>query len=343
MSREDLHLLLERYLTNQCSDEERLFVERLYSLLDKEGLAQADPDELSDLEQKLWNNIHQQSGLTTDYPQRQRPRKIIWYAAAVISAVSLLTAYLFMANQPDPRYLSFQGYSNLVERRNSSAVSMTISLEDGSTVVLQPASSLIYPSHFKPGQREVSLQGEGFFLISKNRKRPFFVYSKNVITRVVGTSFSVITSSNADRTEVIVKTGKVIVVPNQDTDLAMKLLCRENCEAVLIPNQKTVYSPDKGSFETSLVSEPVPVPDLLHQKDTDLFDDTPLPEVVAALQQSYGIEIVIQDQHLLRNTFTGDLSGKGLYKKLDLICSSMEARYTISGTKIIMKQQKITQ
>jgi len=341
MSREDLHLLLERYLNNQCSDEEKLLVERLYGMLDKEEPVEVYPNELSDLEQKLWDNINQQSGIIDGHQRKAQHSRIIWYAAAVISAISLFTAYLFIADARDPRYVAFQAYTNLVEKRNSSTALLTINLEDGSKVVLQPASSLVYPAHFKPSQREVSLKGQGYFLISKNRKRPFFVYSNHVITRVVGTSFTVKTGGTTDQTEVAVRTGKVVVIPNENKHLNLKQLFRKDAKAVLTPNQKTVYSPDKGSFEISLVPEPIPVPHpQTSTKKTDLFEDTPLPQVLETLQQAYGIEIIIQDEKLSRNTFTGDISGQGLYKKIDLICRSIEANYLISGTRIIIKEKK---
>lgn len=341
MNREDLHVLLEKYLNNDCSDEEKLLVGRLYGLLDNADLAKGYTDEQSDLEQKLWNNISQQSRLTHNHQHSTHHNRIRWYAAAVISAISLLTAYLFIADTRDPRYIAFQAYHNLVQKRNSSTALLTIKLEDGSKVVLQPASSLIYPAHFYAGQREVSLTGEGYFLISKNRKRPFFVYSKNVITRVIGTSFTVKTDKNTNQTEVLVRTGKVVVVPNEDRQLNLKQLFGNDATAILTPNQKTVYSADKRSFKTTLVPEPILIPHLQSStQKIDVFEDTPVPEVFAALKQCYGIDIIIQDQGLNRNTFTGDISGWGLYKKIDLICRSMDAAYVISGTKIMIKKKR---
>ncbi|MET1056702.1 MAG: FecR domain-containing protein [Pedobacter sp.] len=340
MSREDLHTLLERYLKNQSSPEEKLLVEKLYGMLDKEDLPEVIPDELSALEEKLWHNIKQQSAVSDNHQYRNGPGTRLWYAAAVISVISLLAGYIFLADARNPQYTAFQKYADLLEKTNSGKTPLGINLEDGSKVVLQPKSSLRYPAHFKPGQREVLLHGEGYFLISKNHKRPFFVYSNNVITRVVGTSFTVRSGNSTAPSEVIVRTGKVVVIPNQDRRLSLSELFRKQAKAVLTPNQKTVYSPDKGSFENSLVPEPLPSADALGTKNQDVFEDTPLTEVVAALQRTYGIEIVIKDQSLRRNTFTGDISNRGLYKKIDLICSAMGAGYVISGTRIIIQEKK---
>lgn len=336
MSRETLHLLLEKYLQNQCTAEEKLLIEKLYGMLDKKDLEEVYPDELIRLEQKLWDNISQQAGIITENSQKKNHKRLFWYAAAVISALTLVTAYLFFSDAKNPQYLAFRNAKDLVEQINTGNALLKIRLEDGSVVVLQPRSSLSYPHHFKQNLREVSLQGEAYFLISKNPKRPFFVYNKNTITRVVGTSFIIRTNRHTEQTEVIVRTGKVMVYPN-----VKKQLFSTDSKVILTPNQKTAYSPDKGQFETSLVPDPVPlVPHDQHTiKNTCSFEDTPIPEVLKGLQQAYGIEIIIADHELNVETFTGDISGQSLYKKLDLICHAVKARYEISGTRIMIREK----
>lgn len=335
MSRETLHVLLEKYLQNQCTAEEKLLIEKLYGMLDKKDLEEVYPDELIGLEQKLWDNINQQAGIITEKHQKRNHKTLFWYAAAAISALTIFTAYLFFSDTRSPQYITFRNAKDLVEQINTGTALLKIKLEDGSIVVLQPKSSLSYPHHFKQNQREVSLQGEGYFLISKNPKRPFFVYNKNTITRVVGTSFIIRTNKQTEQTEVIVKTGKVMVFPN-----VKKKLFSTDSKVILTPNQRTAYSPDKEQFETSLVPDPVPLVshDQHPVKNTCSFEDTPIPEVLKGLQQTYGIEIIIEDQKLNADTFTGDISGQNLYKKLDLICHAVKARYEISGTRIMIKE-----
>ncbi|MGY0040368.1 FecR domain-containing protein [Pedobacter sp. NJ-S-72] len=67
------------------------------------------------------------------------------------------------------------------------------------------------------------------------------------------------------------------------------------------------------------------------------FEEAPITEVLNQLQATYGIGIIIEDQELYNNTFTGDISKQNLYKKLDLLCHTIKAHYEISGTKIIIK------
>ncbi len=64
-------------------------------------------------------------------------------------------------------------------------------LEDGSEVWLNADSRLKYQMPFARDERVVELEGEGFFKVAKNKKRPFYVYTKYFTTQVLGTEFNV--------------------------------------------------------------------------------------------------------------------------------------------------------
>ncbi|MBB6272927.1 ferric-dicitrate binding protein FerR (iron transport regulator) [Pedobacter cryoconitis] len=347
MKRQALHSLLEKYLQNKCSDEELIVIEKLYGMLDRDDLEEIYPNELPTLEQKLWDRINLETCISDEdmsfedeLKSVKRLPAIIWFAAAAISILTLFTGYLFLYNHQNPQYLKFQSLANMLEKKNNNPTPLEIKLEDGSIVILQPNSSLSYPQHFSPGTREVSLSGEGYFLISKNPHRPFFVYNKNVITRVVGTSFIIKANPHTEETQVIVKTGKVMVSRNEDQHLHLKHLFDQEKKVILTPNQKTTYTKDNDDFKTTLVADPIPISPAGDKKATKsnyIFDEAPLTEVLNQLQASYGIEIIIEDQELYNNTFTGDISKQNLYKKLDLLCHTIKAHYEISGTKIIIK------
>ena len=103
----------------------------------------------------------------------------------------------------------------MVEQTNNSNMPQIITLSDGSSVLLQPNSKLSYPKIFIGNQRKVYLSGEAFFEISKNPKKPFFVYANEIVTKVVGTSFRIRAYSNQPNVEVLVRTGKVKVRSNE--------------------------------------------------------------------------------------------------------------------------------
>jgi len=349
MSREAFHLLLERYLQNRCTDEEKEIIEKWYGMLDKHDMEDIAPTQINALEQKLWDRIHE-SAITEDEtpvrklkPQRQTSRTLITAVAAVIAGFVIITAYVFFrVDSKKPEFMVASIANNINSVSNNTAMPIVVNLEDGSSVTLQPKSLLKYPKHFSKTVREVTLEGEGFFEISKNPSKPFLVYNSNVITRVVGTSFIVKTNSTASETEVTVKTGKVIVSPNSGT-ISFKIgdLLKSGKGVILTPNQKTVYSASENTFATTLVDKPLPIAKNNKQpiKESYSFNDSRVADVLNQLQKSYGIEFVVEDKELYNYTFTGDLSEQDLYSQLDFLCESIQATYQVKETKIIIKEK----
>jgi hypothetical protein len=93
-------------------------------------------------------------------------------------------------------------------------------------------------------------------------------------------------------------------------------------------------------FVTGLVAQPalpekgqeqpnIKIPDFL-------FKDTPLLQIVDALEKAYGIQMVLSNDALQWCNLTADLSKQPLYEKLDLICSAINAHYEIKGTTILI-------
>ncbi|WP_316836583.1 FecR family protein [Pedobacter nutrimenti] len=346
MSRASFHQLLEKYQQGNCSPEEQRLVEQWYEMLDAEEIPD-HPDEFNNLEQKLWDKI---KGDIQEKPPVQKFRKNYVFhflqpaftIAAAFGAVLLIsTAFYFYQDYTKPSKQLFSKVKSLLIKANSTETDLKIDLEDGSTIFLGPHSNVQYPEHFSAAVREVELTGNAFFQVSKNPSRPFLVYNKNTITRVVGTSFTIRTNASNNETEVTVKTGKVIVTAKEEKRaFSLRKLFQTTPEVVLVPNQKTIFLPDAGHFTTTLADNPIPVQVKDQPKNADYkFNETPVSEVLSQLETTYGIKIFIQDEALKNNTFTGNLSEQNLYNKIDFLCQSINASYQLSGTTIVIKSR----
>ncbi len=103
-----------------------------------------------------------------------------------------------------------------------------LTLADGSQVWLNAESRLEFPDRFTGDRREVRLQGEAYFEVKKDAKRPFIVYSDYLTTRVLGTAFNVRARSGRDASvalvsgRVQVNTGDVtrVLAPGQQASLS---------------------------------------------------------------------------------------------------------------------------
>lgn len=102
-------------------------------------------------------------------------------------------------------------------------------LADGTQVWLNAESRLKYPSRFTGEQRVVELEGEGYFKVMPDTKRPFIVKSGNITTEVLGTEFNVRTYVSDDSHVTLLK-GSVKV---KDVSSSSEVVIRSGEDAHL--------------------------------------------------------------------------------------------------------------
>ncbi len=336
MSRIALHQLLQKYLNGACTPKEKEIIEYWYELIgDNVSLKEMDEEGLQKIEDKLWEKI---AADTVDTKLRKiLPSNFIWMGsiAACFLIVVVFGIYNFSFNnlrKMPSGFIAGNTEDNIVKENRSNKV-IRIKLEDDSEVLLQPSSVLTYPKAFALDKRKVFLSGEAFFKVSKNDRKPFYVYNKNTIVKVLGTSFNVIAKEQSEITEVAVRTGKVIVLENKTNFSETPTVANE---VALTPNQKVIYNSIRKKFEKKLVDIPLPVSREAYSIQAEKFvlSETPLKEILVLLEEVYDVEIIAENKELHDCTITGDISSENLYDKLDIICQSLKSSYLIDGTKI---------
>ncbi|MVM36762.1 hypothetical protein GO730_02260 [Spirosoma sp. HMF3257] len=183
---------------------------------------QQSQEELSDEElasevARIRINRHKAQDLDELQPIQPQRRFTNWMRiAAAVALVGLGTIVFFYWRTPTTPLAVYQHTveqqaGTLQEVRNSSNASQLVRLPDGSKVTLYKGSQLRFPRTFTARQREVFLVGEAFFDVVRRPKQPFMVYTNQLITQVLGTSFTVRAYPNDKEAKVIVRTGKVSV------------------------------------------------------------------------------------------------------------------------------------
>lgn len=95
-----------------------------------------------------------------------------------------------------------------------------VTLDDGTTVWLNSRSTLTFPSSFDADQREVKLDGEGFFDVEKEEQRPFIVKTEKYTIEVLGTSFNVLAYKDHELFETALLSGSIrIGTPERNTSV----------------------------------------------------------------------------------------------------------------------------
>ncbi|GAB3262695.1 FecR family protein [Larkinella harenae] len=222
---------------------------------------------------------------------------------------------------------------NYTEEHNESTVFRTVVLQDSSTVVLYPKATLRYPKQFDATRREVYLSGQAFFSVTKNAKMPFWVYTDQISTQVLGTSFLV--TAHAGNAKVEVRTGRVSVYMRKDVKKAAQGALKNEFDGVVLqPNQQAVFSNTEQRLLKSVVEQPIAL--RAPQKSDYVFDEAPIAQVFSLLEDTYGLT-VLYDAATMKDCFlTANLGGESLFEKLDLICKITRSSYEMVDGQIVI-------
>ena len=250
-----------------------------------------------------------------------------WIVIQRIAAILLLPLLVYSG------YISERNAS-LKKQQKEHVVMQTISsrqgmvtqfdLADGTKVWLNSGSVLQFPTSFTGALREVKLQGEAFFEVTKNENQPFRVHAKDLNVEVLGTAFNVVSYDDEQQAEVVLVEGKV------------KLSAEKNQKkkefGIMHPGQKAVYSEDTRKVE----AQEVDVEKYIAWRDGNLlFHDDPMEDVARRLSRWFNVEIVINDPEIKSYDYKATFRNETLTQVLDLLKISAPIDYKFIGNKLL--------
>jgi ferric-dicitrate binding protein FerR (iron transport regulator) len=266
--------------------------------------------------------------------------KKVWTYAAAASVVLLLGAWAWFGINPS-NHITYQTLLSQVdyplhEVVNPNRHPLVVKLPDGSIVKLQKGGRISYPGTFAASARHVYLSGEGFFQVTKNPNQPFFVHANELVTKVLGTSFTIRTYDSDNRASVIVRTGKVSVFTQADIKIKKDLSSRELEGVVLTPNQQLTFDREEIRMVKSLVAEPVLIDSVLKAKAFS-FDNVPISKVFKTFEDAYGVDILYDEELLGNCRLSAEMSDEPLFEKLRLICKTLGGSYSVIDAQIVIQ------
>ncbi|MBL1410421.1 FecR family protein [Sphingobacterium faecale] len=200
----------------------------------------------------------------------------------------------------------------------------TITLADGTIVKLNAESSLEYPTTWAVDRREVSLQGEAYFEIAKNKNQPFIVNTAQQKIKVLGTHFNVLAYPNSSLTKTTLLEGSVLVERNH-TD--QNLLLEPGEQSLLQDNRLTKREVD--------VKQEVA---WLYGKFN--FDGKDLNEVIEELSRWYDVDITFEGKMPEIEFFGGTYRNGKISSVLDILkIYGIEYRI-VESRRLILSPQK---
>lgn len=247
-----------------------------------------------------------------------------WASAA--AAVILLVGALFLWSRKNSGIRSGM-YSTakfaLLEQSGFEGRKM-IGLPDGSTVTLNAFSQLRIAPDYNTNNRRIYLDGEAFFKVKEDPRRPFVVIAGNSATTVLGTSFKIRNYKSDKHCSVMLDAGKVSVESISDEGKAVK--------EVLLPGDEIFVGPD-NVFSRSKFN----AADLQNWKNQQLvFKEANLDQISDKLFSMFGAEIKTNRQPVNPVLFTGEFNGKDLKEILDAIGFTNNFTYKITGDSVML-------
>lgn len=255
--------------------------------------------------------LHEKMGISRADRPRFRFRTALGYSIAAI-----LTIVCFS--------LSVELYKSRHLQDNLSAAVFTVSagsdgpssmtLPDGTLVMLNVRSSISYNADFGQVDRRVTLVGEGFFDVVKDASRKFTVNTQNMEISVHGTKFNVYAYPERKLDEISLLEGSVSVIAGGN-------------ELKMVPGEKVVY--DK-SAESTYLSKTDNAKEMSWLGQELSFNHKSLADVFDVLERRFGITIVTDCAIDINDRYTGSFTDRRIGDIMDILRMHYHFDYTIS-------------
>ena len=313
MEKSEFDRLLERYLNDNVTEQERLKIE---AWLNVAKTKRADDQELDKeaedrLFRKITGNLDKLDELVTLEPPSRKRADITQWTLRLAAALLVLAIVIYGV-----RYVQYE-YQQTEHVAVGSQVDKLI-LSDGSLVWLRGDSKLVY--YEKPGIRYSELVGEALFEVAKDPDHPFIIQCGDVRLKVLGTSFSV--KAGADEVELKVLTGRVN-------------LSAEKAELTVdvAPNEQVIYH--GGAIERHTLTKDV-VEAVTENTEYNMeFSNVPMEEVFRKIERKFNVRVRFANPGIGRCRITADLTDQSLESTLQMVTEVLGVTYSRRGGEVI--------
>lgn len=198
-----------------------------------------------------------------------------------------------------------------------------ITLEDGTIAWLNAGSSLQYPVRFADENRQVTLEGEGYFEVSKDPTRPFLVQCGNAVVTVLGTRFNV--SAYPDDNQMVTTLAEGSVRVSRGTE---QVMLRPDQAAIVNGNAETPIRVKRVNAEAATA----------WTTGLFMFDRDAIPDVMKRISRWYDADIELQGS-LEDRTLGGTVSRyESVEQLLKVLALTGNFNYKIEGRRIIVME-----
>ena len=316
-SEEEMREFMQWY--NASMENKELFfqIKHIYELRNKDS--NPDNEELL----KSWDRLMKKIRLKQEPVRLKKStnknllRKIS--IAGVAAVILILTIIGIRINYANNSWIEVQS--------NTPGNIKKIELSDGSTVHLNASSTLKYPKKFNRKSRELFLDGEAYFNVTKDSSHPFIINLDNQQIEVLGTEFNVLAYSTDHIAVTTLITGSVKLT-TFESDKSMK------AEVILQPGDQAIFDKKTSTYQV-VHAETENVASWIEGEYT--FKKKSLEEIANRLEKIYHITFIIQDESLKDKSYTGKFfSYQTIDEIVDILNFKNDIKYEIDNDTVLL-------
>jgi len=341
MNNTNFLLLVSRKFSGEASDKELQELDLLlaanpdffkqYKLLSQYWEQHENPNQVfveDSLQKALYrlnlpvNNIYEEP-----VPTIRKGRFFSFTAIATAASVAIIITVTVFFKQSSKQNEVAAPVAGLEKKQNSKGTKSTIQLADGSKVWLNADSKIQYPTAFEGNTREVYLNGEAFFEVAKNPKKPFIIHLANGTVKVLGTSFNIRAYDNEKTVETSVATGKVAFIPKYKNDN------KKQDTVFLTPNNKVSYTfiAEKITIAPTLATD-----DNAWKEGKMIFKARSLQDIAIELERNFGKKVVFEDDAAKEYILTGSFQNNTLEEVMYYLSKTKGFYYKITNNELLI-------
>jgi transmembrane sensor len=339
--------LLDRYLAGECAEQEAATVRRylmarpdvasalsaLLRRLDGEGVRPAVPAAAESWE-VLRRRMHEPPPVAAAPIPSPAPAVIVaaprhlfamlpsrrgsrWQRAAAVGCLAALgAAGVYRATRRADVRVDTRTDETFVTANRERA---ELRLADGSRIHLAPASRLRVAADFGDTRRDVYLEGQGYFEVEHDARRPFSVFAGNSVARDLGTAFAVRSYRDDAAVQVVVRSGALVL----------------SGVGRLGPGDVGRV----GANGATSLTHGVKVDSLLGWLDGRLvFHDAPLSLVLTEMRRWHDTDVQLADSALGSLPFTGVLTDASFRASISLVAATLGLRVRRAGDRVTLER-----
>lgn len=324
--------LLHRLMAGSTTEEEnRQLMEWFRQCVSKEEFFmlfdtawQASPDEMPiNIQERMYRRLNRE--LDEEKKQARvvslRPRFSwkVWQRVAVACIIIVLS--LINYNMNDKRkQLSTQNFTVSAEKGQRAFVT----LPDSTKVWLNSDTKISYPADYGMEERNVALEGEAYFEVTKNPEKRFIVEAKGMQVEALGTSFNINAYRDDDKIITSLFSGSVRV--SYDAHVAI-LKPHESVKVDLLTHSFSQYKDEN-------------IQDIALWRQNEItFDGESLEEITRIMNRLYNTTIYIEDESLKKECYIGTIRNNSLENFIDIINLTTPVIYENKGDTVFLKKR----